>query len=895
MEVLLNRRNIAFARLKRQYAGAKQLCEQNPPVFQVHDRLQKLAELEETFEKTQAEIEELSSPDDLPSTLNMRSDFETVFYATKSQYMAMLKDEHHESASNETIADPSSDIKEAVRVLLETQRVLLTRQTAASTSVEELAVQFRGKSLEPIDTQLPSFNLPIFYGDRKQWSSFKDLFTSSVDRKNLTGALKLQLLVSHLGGEAKGLVSSYAITDVNYKEVWDTLVEHYDKPKFAVSALVQEFCDQPVLKVPNLTNLRKLVSTSDEVIRQLKALGEQYESRDPWLIHLILRKLDDGLRSQWAQHIVDMDSPTFSDMLKFLKRKCDTFETCAAFGGKSFDQTKHDTKEERKYPPVKKEVKCFGAIQKLQCPVCGEKHTIYQCTEFKEASVEERRNLAQQSKLCFNCLRSKHYAKVCLSKSVCRVPECKQRHHTLLCHLESLNEVNSKTAAKGSEKQPVLVNNDENDSSAVSCSANIKTSFATSVFGTLPTAVVRIKGKNEVFHEIRAMIDCGSQATLITESCVTQLGLKRQNAKIVITGVTNSASETTRGAVNLEIASRFDYNPIISTRAYVLSKLTRNLPQQKINTGNLKCLESLQLADPEFDKPSKIDLILGVDVFLSILGDGKVNDNLEIPIAMNSAFGWIVAGQVGCASTLTCRAAIICLHTEVDIDRTLRQFWEIEEILKPKPLTVDEEKAIESFRATHKRDTDGRFTVSLPFDQSKPPLGESLTAATQRLKAMERKFKADSTFKVQYFEFLAEYLNLGHMELIPAEEVSIAQEKRFYLPHHAVLKASSTTTKLRVVFDGSCKTSTGISLNDRLLVGPNLNEDLFTVLTRFRTYAVAFTADAEKMYRQGTRRENPTSDEHDGRNKRSSGVSKQSMCLFRNTEGTPSAPELKDD
>lgn len=320
----MNRRNIAFAKLKREYAGAKRLCEQNPPVFQVHDRLQKLAELEETFEKTQTEIEELSSPEDLPSTLNFRSDFETVFYATKSQYLVMLKDERHEAASNETIADPNSDIKEAVRVLLETQRALLSRQAAASTSVEELAVQFRGKNLEPIDTQLPSFNLPIFNGDRKQWASFKDLFTSSVYSKNLIDALKLQLLVSHLGGEAsregegKGLVSSYAITEVNYKQVWDTLIEHYDKPKFAVSALVQEFCDQPVIKVPNLANLRKLVSTSDEVMRQLKAMGEQYESRDPWLIYLILKKLDDGLRSQWAQYIVEIDSPTFSDMLKFL-------------------------------------------------------------------------------------------------------------------------------------------------------------------------------------------------------------------------------------------------------------------------------------------------------------------------------------------------------------------------------------------------------------------------------------------------------------------------------------------------------------------------------------------------------------------------------------------------
>ncbi|XP_044591989.1 uncharacterized protein LOC123270116 [Cotesia glomerata] len=84
--------------------------------------------------------------------------------------------------------------------------------------------------------------------------------------------------------------------------------------------------------------------------------------------------------------------------------------------------------------------------------------------------------------------------------------------------------------------------------------------------------------------------------------------------------------------------------------------------------------------------------------------------------------------------------------------------------------------------------------------------------------------------------------------------MSISQESDiysgFYLPHHAVIKADSTTTKTRVVFDGSCKTSTGISLNDTLMVGPKLQDDLFVILVRYRSHIYALTADIEKMYRQ---------------------------------------------
>jgi len=72
----------------------------------------------------------------------------------------------------------------------------------------------------------------------------------------------------------------------------------------------------------------------------------------------------------------------------------------------------------------------------------------------------------------------------------------------------------------------------------------------------------------------------------------------------------------------------------------------------------------------------------------------------------------------------------------------------------------------------------------------------------------------------------------------------------YYLPHHAVFKETSSTTKLRVVFDASCKSTSGLSLNDTLLIGPTIQDDLFSTLARFRTFQYAMTADITKMYRQ---------------------------------------------
>ena len=92
------------------------------------------------------------------------------------------------------------------------------------------------------------------------------------------------------------------------------------------------------------------------------------------------------------------------------------------------------------------------------------------------------------------------------------------------------------------------------------------------------------------------------------------------------------------------------------------------------------------------------------------------------------------------------------------------------------------------------------------------------------------------------------YLDLGHAEPVPPEEPPLSE--LYYLPMHAVMKDSSTSTKLRVVFDGSAITSSGTSLNQSLLVGPTIQPTLSNILLKFRCYPIALNADITKMYRE---------------------------------------------
>ena len=98
-----------------------------------------------------------------------------------------------------------------------------------------------------------------------------------------------------------------------------------------------------------------------------------------------------------------------------------------------------------------------------------------------------------------------------------------------------------------------------------------------------------------------------------------------------------------------------------------------------------------------------------------------------------------------------------------------------------------------------------------------------------------------------YVQFMREYLDLNHMELVDPDESN--DNPKYYIPHREVIRKDSATTPLRVVFNASSLGKNSISLNDALMKGPQTQSDLFDILLRVRTSKYCFTADVAKMYR----------------------------------------------
>lgn len=346
------------------------------------------------------------------------------------------------------------------------------------------------------------------------------------------------------------------------------------------------------------------------------------------------------------------------------------------------------------------------------------------------------------------------------------------------------------------------------------------------------------------FQPCRVLLDSGAEASLISESCAKRLNLKRTCVNIPIKGINSENQCNSNGYVNLIIKSKFN-SYRISTNALVLPTLCNFIPSFEIDSHNINNIRCLQLADERFDQPGSIDIVIGSDLFFNVLLKGRYYLNNSL-VAQNTIFGFVVAGKVINNQADQRR---IC-HVNVEINELLQKFWNIEELNNRKIHLSEQEIQCETeFKNKHYRDSSGRYVVSLPFKSDLLLLGESKPATIYSLKMLENRFKRDPNLRDQYVQFMDEYLQLGHMKLV-TDKKQIADQYTYYIPHHAVYKESSTTTKLRVVFNASKATSTGISLNDKLLVGPTVQDDLTSILMRFRTHKYALTADIAKMYRQ---------------------------------------------
>lgn len=588
-------------------------------------------------------------------------------------------------------------------------------------------------------------------------------------------------------------------------------------------------------------DLRAFISNTKDCLFSLESLGLPVEHWDYILLFQLQTKIPSTTLVRWEEELgSSRDIPKFESFLSFLESRFRTLEMIEAPSKEikksqktlhtknnnsniKVDQKTNYSKKFTKNPQSKNySAKLRKNIQ--TCAICKQMHATAHCIQFKNNPVHVRRQLANQYQLCFNCLGSSHTIDVCYSTKTCIY--CKQPHHSLL-HIHESNNNNSRyentahltTNIQQIEPSPLPI-----ISQAIQHSNSFYASSDGEGVRILGTALIRIVNTSGYTIIARALLDSGADDNYITEATVQTAGLKKYTAAAAITGLNDVMVGSTEFKTNFRIESldgSFQYD----SSASIVEKITSKMPSKYVDPENFGFLNNLSLADPHFNHPGKIQLLLGVSFIVRIRKPGL--KRFRELMAEQTLLGWVVMGQAivesNISPSLTRNVLLTKSISNTDLSKQIQQFFEIEEFAGNIPHKPEDALCEAKFLNSIRRCPDVKLSMELPFREENPIIGASRHIAMRRFFNLEKKLEQNPNLKQEYHKTFTDYIKEGHM--VPSTEApGIGCE--YFLPHHAVIKDSSTTTKVRVVFDGSCKSSDSTSLNDHLLTGPKLQIDI---------------------------------------------------------------------
>ncbi|XP_070517413.1 uncharacterized protein [Cardiocondyla obscurior] len=253
-----------------------------------------------------------------------------------------------------------------------------------------------------------------------------------------------------------------------------------------------------------------------------------------------------------------------------------------------------------------------------------------------------------------------------------------------------------------------------------------------------------------------------------------------------------------------------------------LPSISNSIPSEICQRNTIAIPANIKLADPNFHLPRPVDLLIGSGPTLSIFFVGQINlsQNDRDLYLQKTRLGWVIGGDASITSESETSSCYLS-----NLENQITKFWTIEEVFTNKPYSTKEEIECENFYIkTVSRRQDGRYVVRLPFRVLNKSIGESRSIALKRLFSLERKLTSNPNLKLEYERNIKEYKMLNHIS-----EIKTPSDHGFYMPHHAVFKDLSNTTKVRIVFDASAKSNNG---TDTLDEARAIRDEIIALLSR---------------------------------------------------------------
>ncbi|XP_055615978.1 uncharacterized protein LOC129762031 [Toxorhynchites rutilus septentrionalis] len=656
--------------------------------------------------------------------------------------------------------------------------------------------------------------LPVFAGDPSEWPLFISSYNNSTSMCGYSDAENLMRLQRCLKGSAKDAVCSFLLHPSSVPRILCTLQTLFGGPEQIVSSLLSRVRAAPPPKADRLDSLVSFGLAVQNFCELLRAVGLETHLSNPTVMQELVDKLPSNIKLNWALHTTqhtNVDLGVFGNFMATIVAAASSVTLTTACDkkyrwkeeGKPKDKVyvqTHSTPEKNDEQMHQTSFMKKGAGK--QCIVCEKAgHNIRECFRFKNMCVEDRWKAVRQHQLCRRCLGS-HGRWPCKA-DVCGVERCSENHHRLL-HSPKQNPSERSTVSSNTVSLHHL-------------------SHESTLFRVIP---ITLYGKSRSV-ETFAFLDDGSSITMMEQELADQLAERGKPNQLCLQwtgGVTKRINDAQ--VMTLKISGRDVQKQYTLNNVYTVDNL--DLPVQSF------CHEDMAKKHPHLQGIPVGSYRQATPRVLIGLSNVKLLTSLK---TREGRQGEPVASKT---------------RLDEELNELVKQYFSVESFgvaVVPVAEGSEDRRARIILDDTTVRTRSGKFETGLLWQHDYVEFPDSRPAAVKRLVCLEHKLSKNINLYEKVREQIYQYEIKGYAHRATIDELKRFDPRRtWFLPLGVALNPRKPE-KVQVVWDAAAKVN-GVSLNSKLMKGPDLTASLTAVLFLFRQRQVAITGDIKEMFHQ---------------------------------------------
>ena len=694
---------------------------------------------------------------------------------------------------------------------------------------------------------IPRLTLPTFRGSAHEWPRWIGLFKALVhDQPSLSDSERMAHLQNAVEGPAAQAINGMLFNGELYEEALNTLQERFGREEDIIQAHLRKIFTSTPPALTDLAEMEQFYSIVHNTVTVLRNLGYSNDLSSSENLRRVVEKLPSELAREWGKEVYMLRPvrPTLEAFSIWLKTQVDVLSYSAAQPAANIKRSVPSKPKEG--ATARKSAFVTGATSSEEpesrpaCAVCESAHKLADCPTFQAKTTAAKMDVVCAERLCFSCLRKGHWSRRCRTARRCGIDDCKFKHHPLLHDSKRQTE-----DAKDKPRQQ----EDTGSTPFVAASLSEETNTL------LQVVRVRIHGVNDS-KDVLALLDSGAQTSLCSEDVLYQLGIAGHRRQLRIQNIEGSGAQKPSQRVSLTISAldtdgskdRIKIPEVWSVPALNVTApiVTRN---QLKGCDHLYGLEFSQYSD------GQVELLIGANVLEAVLQRETRVGRRNQPVAVKTDLGWTLTGSVSAIVPSSLRQVMFTKRLlkgpDDELSAAVTEWWSTEafgtKYCEPTPRSKEDERALKLLEENTTKGN-GRYKAGLLWKNNNITFPNNKPQAMKHLQAIERKLEKQPEVAAKYRATIDAYIAEGHARKLTTPEAAVPNERRWFLPHHAVTNPNKPG-KVRVVFDAAAAYQ-GASLNEKLLTGPDLLQSLPGVLLRFREGPVAVAADIKQMYHQ---------------------------------------------